>query len=189
MSNKQNNIRGILAQHPIIPVVTFNDVLEIDPMIEKLLSKGIHCIEITLRTKNAFDAIQATKELYGTQIAIGMGTITHPNQVEKAIEIGVDFMVSPGVNHKIFKAFEESRIAFIPGVATPSDIITCLQEGWDTFKFFPAGIFGGIEALTSYSQVFPHVKFCPTGGISEETYASYLALSNVLSVGGSWMCK
>lgn len=189
MTTKQNNIRGILAQHPVIPVVTFNDLREIDPLVEKLLSKGIHCIEITLRSKIAFDAVRATKELHGPQLTIGVGTITHPDHIQKAEEIGVDFLVSPGLSDELIQAFDACNTAFIPGVATPSEIIRASQHTWDTFKFFPAHLFGGTEALKAYGQLFPHVKFCPTGGINEESYPAYSELSNVISVGGSWMVK
>jgi 2-dehydro-3-deoxyphosphogluconate aldolase/(4S)-4-hydroxy-2-oxoglutarate aldolase len=189
MTTKQNNIRGILNQHPVIPVVTFTDLREIDPMVEKLLSKGIHCIEITLRSKIAFDAVRATKELYGPQLAIGVGTITHPDHIQKAEEIGVDFLVSPGLSDELIRAFDACSSPFIPGVATPSEIIRAAQHGWDTFKFFPAHLFGGIEALKAYGQLFPHVKFCPTGGIHQENQPSFSALPNVISVGGSWMIK
>ncbi|MCE3295842.1 MAG: eda [Crocinitomicaceae bacterium] len=189
MTTKQNNIRGILSDHPIIPVVTFNDLREIDPLIEKLLAMGIHCIEITLRTKIAFDAVRAAKELHGNKIAIGVGTITHPDHILTAEEIGVDFMVSPGLSDELIQAFDACSTAFIPGVATPSEIIRASQHGWDTFKFFPAHLFGGAEALKAYGQLFPHVKFCPTGGINESTYTAYSELNNVISVGGSWMVK
>ncbi|MEY3199997.1 MAG: hypothetical protein RJA13_1955, partial [Bacteroidota bacterium] len=83
----------------------------------------------------------------------------------------------------------DSKIPFIPGVATPSDIILGLQMGWNFFKFFPANLFGGLPALKTYQLVFPNVIFCPTGGINESTYTDYLALENVQSVGGSWMIK
>ena len=92
-----------------------------------------------------------------------------------------------GINEKLAPHFEGSQIPFIPGIATPSEIILGKQLGWDTFKFFPAHLFGGIKSLKTYGQVFPDVKFCPTGGINEETYPSYLELQNVISVGGSWV--
>jgi len=88
---------------------------------------------------------------------------------------------------ELSSSFENSGIPFIPGVATPSEIILGLQLGWDTFKFFPAHLFGGLEALKTYGQVFPEVQFCPTGGIKAETYKHYLSLPNVMSVGGSWL--
>lgn len=185
----QNNIRGILEKHSVIPVVTFNSLQEVEPMIEKLLSRNIHCIEITLRTEVAFETIQKVNEEFKKEISVGMGTVISKAQIQKAVEIGIDFMVSPGISTALFEDLEKSKIAFIPGVATPSEIILGLQQGWDTFKFFPAHLFGGLEALKTYGQVFPQVKFCPTGGITEETYHNYLALSNIISVGGSWMTK
>ena len=96
-------------------------------------------------------------------------------------------MVSPGISMELSTSFENSGIPFIPGVSTPSEIISGLQLGWDTFKFFPAHLFGGLDALKTYGQVFPQVKFCPTGGIKAETYNEYLKLPNVISVGGSWL--
>ncbi len=185
----QNNIREVLGKHAVIPVVTFNTMEEITPLVEKLLSRNINCIEITLRTAIAYDAIKKVKSDYAGKINVGMGTVVNLAQIQKAVELGVDFMVSPGISASLFDAFENSKIAFIPGIATPSEIILALQNGYDTLKFFPAHLFGGYEALKTFGQVFPNVKFCPTGGISEDTFQKYLDLSNVISVGGSWMTK
>ena len=184
---KQNNIREVLSHHPIIPVINFNDIDEVIPMIEKLKAKDIFCIEITLRTPIAFDAIRLAKEKFGTEFTVGMGTIVSKDQIAKAIELKVDFLVSPGLNSGLASHFEDSGIPFILGVATPSDIINGIQFGWDTFKFFPAHLFGGLNALKTYGQVFPQIKFCPTGGITEDSSQSYLALENVISIGGSWL--
>ena len=184
---KQNNIREVLSHHPIIPVINFNDIDEVIPMIEKLKAKNIFCIEITLRTPIAFDAIRLAKETFGSEITIGMGTIVSKDQISKAIELKVDFLVSPGLTISLASHFEDSGIPFILGVATPSDIINGIQFGWDTFKFFPAHLFGGLNALKTYGQVFPQIKFCPTGGITEDSSQSYLALENVISIGGSWL--
>ena len=184
---KQNNIREVLSHHPIIPVINFNDIDEVIPMIEKLKAKNIYCIEITLRTPIAFDAINLAKEKFGHEITIGMGTIVSKDQIAKAKELNVDFLVSPGLTISLASHFEDSGIPFIVGVATPSDIINGIQFGWDTFKFFPAHLFGGLNALKTYGQVFPNIKFCPTGGITEDSYQSYLALENVISIGGSWL--
>ena len=183
----QNNIRAVLSKHPVIPVVTFHSVEEVAPKMDQLIARGIFCIEITLRTPAAFECIAEAKRLYGDRCSIGMGTVVSESQIDKAVELGIDFMVSPGLNATLAPAFEASGIAFIPGVATPSEIIEGLQFGWDTFKFFPANLFGGLAALKAYGQVFPAVKFCPTGGITEETHTDYLALDNIISVGGSWM--
>ena len=120
---KQNNIREVLSHHPIIPVINFNDIDEVIPMIEKLKAKDIFCIEITLRTPIAFDAIRLAKEKFGTEFTVGMGTIVSKDQIAKAIELKVDFLVSPGLNSGLASHFEDSGIPFILGVATPSDII------------------------------------------------------------------
>lgn len=184
---KQHNIRAILEKHSIIPVVTFHEVSEVVPQLEKLESQGVSCIEITLRTPISFDAIAEAKRAFGQRMDIGVGTLVTNEQIEKAAELGVDFMVSPGISKALAPTFESCGIPFIPGVATPSEIITGLELGWDTFKFFPAHLFGGLDALKTYGQVFPQVKFCPTGGIKAETYEHYLKLHNVISVGGSWL--
>jgi 2-dehydro-3-deoxyphosphogluconate aldolase / (4S)-4-hydroxy-2-oxoglutarate aldolase len=185
----QNNIEQILRENPIIPVVTFNSVNEVDGVIEKLLSKNIKCIEVTLRTDAAVDSIAYIKQKYASKITVGMGTVTNIQHVKNAQELHVDFMVSPGISRTLTAAFERSYIPYIPGVSTPSEIIKAINQGFDVLKFFPANLFGGIEALKTYGQVFPNVKFCPTGGINESTYKSYLELNNVIAVGGSWMVK
>lgn len=186
---KQNNIEKVLRENPIIPVVTFNSKEEVDEVVQELLSKGIKCIEVTLRTDCAFDCIKYAKEKYGNEISVGMGTVTNVNHVYKAQDLQVDFMVSPGISRTQSSAFERSSIPFIPGVSTPSEIIKAVNLGYDVLKFFPANLFGGIGALKAYGQVFPQVKFCPTGGVSEENHQEYLALDNVIAVGGSWLTK
>ena len=183
----QNNIRKVLSKHNVIPVVSFKDPNDVEPTIKSLRSKGIQCIEITLRNEAAFDCIKAAKELNIADFHVGIGTVVSVAQIERATDLNVDFMVSPGIHSGLAAAFEKSGIAFIPGIATPSEIILGKQLGWDTFKFFPANLFGGIKALKTYSNVFPDIVFCPTGGISEATHQDYLELPNVISVGGSWL--
>ena len=184
---KQNNIRKTLKAHSIIPVVSFKSFGDVEPIINLLVEKGINCIEITLRNDNAFSCVKAAKKLNISGFHVGVGTLVSEEQIQKSVEIGVDFMVSPGINKNLSNALEQSRIPFIPGIATPSEIILGMELGWDTFKFFPANLFGGTKALKTYGSVFPNILFCPTGGISEDSYKSYLELSNVISVGGSWL--
>ncbi len=184
---KQNNIRKTLEEHSVIPVVSFDKVADVEPTMNLLIEKGIHCIEITLRNDCAFECIEKALSLKTEGFSIGIGTVVSKSQIEKATSLGVHFMVSPGINEGLAEAFNSSGIPFIPGVSTPSEIILGMQLGWDTFKFFPANLFGGSKALKTYGNVFPSIKFCPTGGISEETHESYLALKNVICVGGSWL--
>jgi len=185
----QNNIREILKNNPVIPVVTFSSLDEIPNTVGKLLGNGIKCIEITLRTPVSFSAIAKVKEQYGTLLQVGVGTVIHKDQIKKVKDLNVDFIVSPGISKEMASSLEESGIPFIPGVTSPSEIMLGLALGWDTFKFFPANLFGGTAALKTYNTVFPQVKFCPTGGVNEKTVADYQSLSNVISVGGSWMMK
>lgn len=183
----QNNIRQILSKHAVIPVVNFDRIEDVEKTIEKLLKRNIHCIEITLRTALAFDCIAMAKKLNYPNFDVGIGTVVTEDQINKAKDLEVAFMVSPGINEHLAPHFEESKIAFIPGIATPSEIICGKQLSWDTFKFFPAHLFGGLKSLKTYGQVFPDIMFCPTGGITEETHKEYLNLNNVISVGGSWI--
>ena len=184
---KQNNIRKILQANPVIPVVSFNSIAEVEPTINVLISKGINCIEITLRNEHAFACIQEAKALNISGFEVGVGTVVSEEQIQQVTDLGVDFMVSPGINKNLSNKLNNSGIPFIPGIATPSEIIMGMELGWDTFKFFPANLFGGIKALKTYGNVFPNILFCPTGGISEDTHQNYLELSNVVSVGGSWL--
>ena len=185
----QNGIEAILSKHQLVPVVTINSMNEIDSIAKKLSDQGIFCIEITLRTAVAWEAIKVFKERYGSSFDVGVGTIISKNNVEQAVEIGVDFMVSPGCTETLAEAMDRSGVAFLPGVSTPSEIIKAKENGWNYFKFFPANLFGGLKALKTYGALFPDSFFCPTGGISRENYSSYLELDNVVCVGGSWLTK
>ncbi|MFK8037423.1 MAG: bifunctional 4-hydroxy-2-oxoglutarate aldolase/2-dehydro-3-deoxy-phosphogluconate aldolase [Crocinitomicaceae bacterium] len=185
----QNNIDSVLSAHPLIPVVTINNANEIDGIISTLLSKGIKCIEVTLRTTFAPKALEIIKAEYSNEITLGVGTVISKKQVDIMESIGVDFIVNPGLSQSLCDYQHASKIPFIPGITTPSEIILGLESGCETLKFFPANLFGGIKALKTYGNVFPQVKFCPTGGINEDTFQEYLSLENVISVGGSWMMK
>jgi 2-dehydro-3-deoxyphosphogluconate aldolase/(4S)-4-hydroxy-2-oxoglutarate aldolase len=186
---KQNNIEQILSAHSVIPVVTIHSLDEVDSIIAALIAKEIRVIEVTLRTAIAFDAIKKMKASYSNEICIGAGTVVNVDQMNEAKSAGVDFIVSPGLEENLIKELQKSGVPFIPGVATPSEIMQGMQLGCTVLKFFPANLFGGLEALKTYAQVFPSIQFCPTGGITEETHSSYLELPNVICVGGSWMMK
>ena len=185
----QNNIQSVLEKNNLIPVVTIYDLIEIDSIIEPLLKKGIFCIEVTLRTPCAFDALREIKLKYPNQILLGVGTVINEKQIDELKDIGVDFIVSPATSVHLLEVLTKSGIPYITGIATPSDILLGIEAGCKYFKFFPATIFGGVDALKTYAQLFPEIKFCPTGGLNENTYKDYLSLPNVISVGGSWMFK
>jgi 2-dehydro-3-deoxyphosphogluconate aldolase/(4S)-4-hydroxy-2-oxoglutarate aldolase len=185
----QNGIESILDRNKIIPVVTIENSSEIERIYTQLIKHDIKCIEITLRTNFAWEAISEFKSKYGNEIEVGVGTVISNAQILKCMDLKVDFMVSPGLTTSLVQNLEHSEIPFIPGVATPSEIIRGMEIGWRYFKFFPANLFGGVDALRAYGSVFRDVKFCPTGGINETNYRDYLSLDNVISVGGSWVIK
>jgi 2-dehydro-3-deoxyphosphogluconate aldolase/(4S)-4-hydroxy-2-oxoglutarate aldolase len=183
----QNNIEKILKENQLIPVVTVERLDQIDEIYHKLVAQDIRCIEITLRTDVAWEAIALFKEKYGSSFKIGVGTIISPEDILKCVKLKVDFMVSPGLTASMFEQFDISGIPFLPGVSTPSEIIRGMDMGWRFFKFFPADMFGGVKAVKLYGNIFKDATFCPTGGINDTNYRDYLELDNVMAVGGSWL--
>lgn len=183
----QFNIRAILAKNKIVPVVTINSLDEIEPIVNQLIAANITCIEVTLRTDVAFEALGILKRDYKEHLDVGVGTMVSLQQLERVAKIGVDFIVSPGLMQHLSKELQSFKIPFIPGVVTPSEIIQGLDLGYNTFKLFPAEVVGGVKLLKVYGAVFPDVVFCPTGGINSLNHQDYLALPNVISVGGSWV--
>ncbi len=184
----QNGIKELLSSHQIVPVVTIHQESDIPMVLDKLKANDINIIEVTLRTPYALAAIEYLKHNVKNMI-VGAGTVISTNQIAALKNLNIDFIVSPGGSDKLFVELENSGIPFLPGACTPSEIISCSERGYDLLKFFPSDLFGGINALKTYSQVFGGINFCPTGGITKETYRDYLELPNVQSVGGSWMMK
>jgi 2-dehydro-3-deoxyphosphogluconate aldolase/(4S)-4-hydroxy-2-oxoglutarate aldolase len=185
----QNGIKAVLSKHQLVPVVTINSIDEVDVIAQKLQDQGISCIEITLRTEIAWEAVKVFKERFGSTFDVGVGTIVSKENVAQAVETEVDFMVSPGCTDELAREMTKSGIPFLPGVSTPSEIIQAKEHGFTYLKFFPANLFGGLKALKTFGALFPECFFCPTGGISEDNYPEYLSLSNVVCVGGSWLTK
>ena len=185
----QNNIRKLLSNHPIIPVVKIESINEVIPYINNLISQDIYCIEITLRTKCAIDAIKKAKQHFGNQFAVGVGTVINKTQISAVIDANVDFIVLPGVYTELKEPLEKSNIPFLPGVMTPSEIMQGASFGWNTFKLFPANLVEGINGVKTFAKVFPDIKFCPTGGVDKQNYLEFLAEESVLSVGGSWLIE
>ena len=185
----QHGIEHILKRNTLIPVVTINNPADVERVAHQLIAANVSCIEITLRTEFAWEAIAQFKQQFGDQFDVGVGTVVNGAQVERARSLGVDFMVCPGCTPALAQHLEHSGIPFLPGVSTPSEIIKGLELGWRYFKFFPANLFGGVKALSTYAAVFGDAKFCPTGGVSESNYQEFLALENVIAVGGSWLVQ
>ncbi len=179
-------IDAICALAPVIPVLTFNSVEEALPIAEALLEGGLPVLEITLRTEAALASIRLLAERL-PEAKIGAGTIATPAQYKAACEAGSCFIVTPGSTNELLDLGVESDIPLLPGIQTISEMMEGMQRGYKRFKFFPATIAGGTPALKAYAGPFPDIRFCPTGGIRLETAHEYLALGNVMCVGGSWL--
>ena len=180
-----SDIAAIMQTAPVIPVIVIDDVSQARPLAEALVAGGLKVLEVTLRTPAALDAIRAMKDVDGA--IVGAGTVTGPETYHAAREAGSEFIVSPGLTESLAKTIARDGIPFLPGIATAGDIMRGMDMGLSHFKFFPAEAAGGRPALKALAAPFHEAKFCPTGGISEETAADWLAIDPVLCVGGSWV--
>jgi len=171
----------------IIPVIVIDDIEQTIPLAKALVAGGINCLEITMRTPQALQAIKAISDVVPNAI-VGAGTVTSGEQMRQAADAGAQFIISPGISHKLCQTAQELKIPYAPGVMTPSYILIGLEYGISLFKLYPANIVGGIDMLKALSGPFKHIQFCPTGGVTEKNSQQYLALDNVSAVGGSWVC-
>lgn len=178
-------IQDYLMMAPVVPVIEITHENDAVPLASALGRGGLKVIEITLRTPAALPAIRAIAEL--PDIIVGAGTALFPHQVEAAAEAGAKFIVSPGLSRHVTEATKALDIPFLPGVATASEVMRGMEYGLDCFKFFPAETSGGVAGLGAFAGPFPHLKFCPTGGVGADNALKYLHLPNVICVGGSWV--
>ena len=180
-----NAIETIMRTAPVIPVLVIEDVAHARPVAEALVAGGLRVLEVTLRTAAALDVIAEMKKVPGA--IVGAGTVVDIPGLESAIATGSEFIVSPGLTDNLGRAAVAKCIPFLPGIANAGDIMRGLDLGLKHFKFFPAEANGGLPALKSLIGPFGQCKFCPTGGIKQETAADWLAVSEILCVGGSWL--
>jgi len=186
METKQRQVEATMRLAPVIPVVIIDDVKAAVPMARALVAGGTPAIEVTLRTPAALDAIRAiAQEVEGA--TVGVGTVLDARQLAAARDAGACFAVSPGVSPRLLDAADDSDLPLLPGAATASEVMTLLERGYRFLKFFPAVPAGGTKLIGAWASPLPQVKFCPTGGISLSTAPDFLALPNVLCVGGSWL--
>lgn len=176
----------VMKLSPVMPVVTIDDAAHAEPLARVLLASGVRTVEVTLRTPAALDAIKSIAK-NAPEMIVGAGTVLTIADLDAAIEAGARYALSPGATPKLMKAARNAKIPFVPGVASSSEIMRGLDLGYTHFKFFPAEQLGGVAALKAQHGPLPNAKFCPTGGISADKASSYLALPNVLCVGGSWI--
>lgn len=179
-----DDIVQLLSISPVIPVLTIARADEAVPLAQALVDGGLSVLEVTLRTGAALDAISAIARDIPKAI-IGAGTVLTPADLGHARNAGAKFAISPGLTDAL--AHKADSFPLLPGIATASEIMRGREHGLHHFKFFPAESSGGIAALKSFAGPFSDARFCPTGGITLETAPAYLALANVMCVGGSWM--
>jgi 2-dehydro-3-deoxyphosphogluconate aldolase / (4S)-4-hydroxy-2-oxoglutarate aldolase len=176
----------LLDLSPVIPVVVVDTLDQAVPVARALAEGGVPVVELTLRTPVALDAIRAIAEEV-PEVLIGAGTVTTPLLAKEAAAAGAQFLVSPGATPTLLGAMRDTGLPFLPGTATVSEAIAVLETGHTAMKFFPAEASGGAAFLRAVGSPVPAARFCPTGGITAASAASYLALPNVGCVGGSWL--
>ena len=177
---------GVMRDAPVIPVIVLNDVCAAVPLARALLAGGIRMLEVTLRTPVALACIEAIARDV-PQAVVGAGTVRSAADAQAAAMAGARFIVSPGYIRSVGKACHDAELPLLPGVASASEIMAAQEDGYNELKFFPAAQAGGIAMLRALGGPFNDVHFCPTGGISMANAHEFLALPNVLCVGGSWL--
>jgi 2-dehydro-3-deoxyphosphogluconate aldolase/(4S)-4-hydroxy-2-oxoglutarate aldolase len=180
------NVLELMQVGPVIPVIVLDDVASAVPLARALVKGGVRVLEVTLRTAAGLPSIRAIAQEVPDAI-VGVGTITQPEEFAASREAGAQFAVSPGLTPALIDAARRLDIPVLPGVFTPSDVIAARAAGFFHLKLFPAQQAGGIGMLKAMGGPFPDTVFCPTGGVTLETAPNFLALPNVVCVGGSWL--
>jgi len=172
----------------IVPVVVLDDVNDAEPLGKALCEGGLPCAEVTFRTEAAEECIRIMSEKFPDML-VGAGTVLTTEQVDRAVDAGAKFIVSPGLNPRIVKYCVEKGVPITPGCANASDIEQALENGLEVVKFFPAEPAGGLPMIKALAAPYVNVMFMPTGGISPKNVRDYLAYNRILACGGSWMVK
>ncbi|MBX3566854.1 MAG: 2-dehydro-3-deoxy-phosphogluconate aldolase [Rhizobiaceae bacterium] len=186
MASKTETLLSLLGGQPVIPVLKIDRVEDAVPLARALARGGLPMIEITLRTADALECIRrASAEV--EEATVGAGTILDPKQFDDAARAGSRFIVSPGLTRDLVACAADSPVPLLPGAITPGEIMAARDAGLDFLKFFPAEQAGGAAFLRSLASPLAGIRFCPTGGVSQNNVGDYLALPNVVCVGGSWV--
>lgn len=176
----------VLDVAPVVPVVVVDDAAQAVPLARALLRGGIGVIEITLRTPAGLEAIEAVAQEVDDMV-VGAGTVVTPRQASASAAAGAEFLVTPAAPPRLLDAVLETGLPLLAGAGTLTEMLTLAERGLEAMKFFPAEASGGTAYLKAVHGPCPHLRFCPTGGVSPENAATYLALPNVGCVGGSWL--
>jgi 2-dehydro-3-deoxyphosphogluconate aldolase / (4S)-4-hydroxy-2-oxoglutarate aldolase len=184
--SRRERLDQLIRAAPIIPVITIDRVEHAAPLARALVAGGLRLLEITLRTSAAVPAASAIAAQVPDAV-VGIGTVLTPKDLDQAEKLGAQFALGPGATPELLAAASKSRLLFMPGIATASELMLALSYGFDMVKFFPAVPAGGQAALRAFAGPFPDARFCPTGGIGEKDAKDWMALPNVVCVGGSWI--
>ena len=184
MNNAETMFKTIRA----LPVVVIKELDDTIPTLKALCEGGLPAAEITFRTACAADAIRLGVKQF-PDMYIGAGTVINAEQAKAAIEAGAGFIVSPGLSAEVAEVCKQANVPYYPGCATPTEIMQAIALGITTVKFFPANVYGGLNAIKALSAPFPQVKFLPTGGVDLSNIRDFLAFDKIVAVGGSFMMK
>ncbi len=177
-----------LEEYGVVPVVVLKDTKDAIPLADALIEGGLPCAEVTFRTDAAEESIRLISEKY-PEMLVGAGTVLTIEQVDRAVNAGAKFIVSPGFDAEIVDYCLQKNIPVFPGCITPSEVAQAVKRGLKVIKFFPAEQSGGVAMIKAMGAPYTMVKFMPTGGISAKNLAEYLSCSNIVCCGGSWMVK
>ncbi|CAN1519738.1 Eda 2-keto-3-deoxy-6-phosphogluconate aldolase [Rhabdaerophilaceae bacterium] len=184
--SKRPAFAPLLGDVRVIPVLAIERLDDAVPLALALQEGGLHVLEVTLRTPVALAACAAILRAC-PGVVLGVGTILTRDQLQQSVDIGAQFLVTPGTSETLGRAVAESGVAALPGAATLTEMVTLMEMGFREMKFFPAEAAGGREYLKSVAGPIPELRFCPTGGVTAQNAPDYLALANVMCVGGSWV--
>ena len=175
-------------EYGVVPVVVLNDAKDALPLAKALVEGGLACAEVTFRTAAAEESIRIMAEQF-PEMLVGAGTVLTTEQVDRAVNAGAKFIVSPGLNPKVVKYCVEKGIPVTPGCSNPSDVEVAIELGLDVVKFFPAEQAGGVAMIKAMAAPYTGIKFMPTGGINAKNLEDYLSFDKIICCGGSWMVK
>ena len=176
-----------LANAIVVPVVVLDKAEHAVPVAKALLAGGVDAMEITFRTACAPEAIKSVAENC-PEVLVGAGTVLNLEQCRQAVAMGAKFIVSPGYSEQIVRWCVENEIPVVPGCVTPTEIMMAVNHGLEVVKFFPANVYGGLNAMKNLSAPFVGIKFLPTGGVNTANIKEYADAPFVHAVGGSWVC-
>lgn len=181
-----NKVLEEISKIGIVPVIALDDVKDAEPLAKALIDGGLPCAEVTFRTAAAEESIRIMSSKF-PELLVGAGTVLTTEQVDRAVNAGAKFIVSPGLNPKVVKYCVDKGIPVTPGTANPSDVEQAIELGLEVVKFFPAEAAGGLNMIKSMAAPYVNMKFMPTGGINASNVCSYLDFNKIIACGGSWM--